>query len=345
MIPSFLHGYEAQYNEDPRAATLAWFREARFGLFIHYGLYSLIGHGEWVQYRETIPIAEYAKLAERFTAEAFDAEFITDLALDAQMRYVNLGCKHCDSYALWDTRQTEFSSVNSPAGRDLVGELAAACERKGLGFFAFYEHGFDWRHPHGPAPWDWATEVVRPHYDPPDPWFAPQEEHDFDRYVLYADRQIAELCTRYGQLAGVWLDGVGIPASGDKTLYRCPELYALIRTLQPQALISYKWGLYPELEDFFAPEEQQIPRLRERWAKPVEICTTLQKGPWGYSETSEHLTPDEVTDKLRLAAGQGANLLLNIGPLGDGSVHPDDVATLREEGRRIRADGWPTVDG
>ena len=264
-VPTFLEGYEDLYRKSPRQAALSWFREARYGLFIHYGLYSLLGRGEWVQYQETIPIAEYARLAERFTAEAFDAEFIADLAVEAEMRYVNLVCKHCDSFALWDTRQTEFNSLNAPAGRDLVAEMAAACAARGLGFFAFYEHGFDWRHPHGPAPWDWPLKVVRPHYDPPDPWFATQEEHDFDQYILYANRQIAELCTRCDALAGVWLDGAGIPVSGDKSKYRCPELYAMIRALQPEALISYKFGVEPELEDFFAPEHHQLERIRERW--------------------------------------------------------------------------------
>ncbi|MBT3376294.1 MAG: alpha-L-fucosidase precursor [Lentisphaerae bacterium] len=337
-VPSFLSGYETLYAESPRAATLAWFREAQFGLFIHYGLYSLLEKGEWVQYHDRIPIAEYAKLKDRFTAERFDARGIADLALEAGMRYVNLVTKHCDSFCLWDTQHTDFNSVNSPCGRDLVREMADACAERGLGFFAFYEHGFDWRHPHGPAPWDWAARTVRPHYDPPDPYYASREEYDFANYLDYVTGHIAELCSSYGTLAGVWLDGAGIPASGDKSLFRLPELYSLVRRLQPQALISYKYGIEPELEDFFAPEEPQVQQVQSRWGKPVEVCGRMQRGPtqWAYHAEAEHLNADEVLAKLDSVRGKGANLLLNIGPLGDGSVHPDDVTALRAAGALLR---------
>jgi alpha-L-fucosidase len=340
--PGFLQGYEDVYREDPRRATLKWFAEGKYGLFIHYGLYSVLGQGEWVQYHDRIPIAEYAQLEEQFAPDGFDAEFIADLAVEAGMKYVNLVCKHCDSFCLWDTRQTEFNSVNTAAERDLVQEMADACRGRGLGFFAFYEHGFDWRHPHGPAPWDWKMDTVRPHYDPPDPFYASREDYDFREYVDYATRQIAELCTRYGPLAGVWLDGAAIPLAGDKSKFRIRELYALIRTLQPQALISYKFGVEPELEDFFAPEEGQIPSIIDRMDKPMEICTTMQKGRWGYAEDREHLSAAELWEKILFAAQQDANLLINVGPLGDGSIHPEDVVALREVGERLRADGWPS---
>lgn len=341
MLPSFLRGFYGHYRENRRTATLKWFREARYGLFIHYGLYSLLGRGEWVQYHERIPIAEYAQLKDEFRAEKFDADVITDLALEAEMKYVNLVCKHCDSFCLWDTKQTDFNSTNSPAKRDLVEELAIMCDQKGLGFFTFYEHGFDWRHPHAPAPWDWNRETVRPHYDPPDPFYATRSDYNFDEYVQYTMRQIAELCSRYGDLAGMWLDGAGVPLSGDKSKFRTRDLYAMIRSLQPQALVSYKFGVETDLEDFFAPEEGQIHSVKEREGKPMEICATMQKGSWGYVKHADHLTKDEVMEKAEFAATQDSNLLLNIGLLGDGSVHPDDAAVLKAVGRQIRANGWP----
>jgi len=338
QVPSFLTDYETSYGESPLSATLGWFREARFGLFIHYGLYSLLEKGEWVQFHDKIPVAEYARLKDRFTAERFDAGFIADLALEAGMRYVNLVAKHCDSFCLWDTQHTDFNSVNSPCERDLVKEMAEACAERGLGFFAFYEHGFDWRHPHGPAPWDWSLKSVRPHYASPDPYYASREDYDFTNYLNYVTGHIIELCTNYGPLAGVWLDGAGVPASGDKSLFRLPELYQLIRRLQPQALISYKYGIEPELEDFFAPEEQQVRQVQSRWGKPVEVCGRMQKGPtqWAYHAQAEHLNAEEVLAKLNGVQEKGANLLLNIGPLGDGSIHPEDIAALREVGGRRR---------
>lgn len=350
-LPDYLRGYEADYARDPRGAALKWFRQARFGLFIHYGLFSLLGKGEWIQFHERIRIKEYEKLAARFDARKFDAAFLCGLAREAGMKYINLVCKHCDSFALWQTKQGGFDIMHSPARRDLVAEMSKACRERGLGLFVFYEHGFDWRHPHGPAPWLFKSKSVRPAYDPPDPWYVKREDYDFQRYVDYADAQIKELITNYGPVAGVWLDGIGIPLSGDKSLYRVPELYAMIRSIQPQALISYKFGLTGE-EDFMAPEEPQLERVTARGTKPMELCKCLQKraappnnmyATWGYNEFSPHKTPDEVWQDLKQAARLKANLLLNIGPLGDGSVHPDDVATLRAVGARLRKEGFPAA--
>lgn len=347
-VPSYLKGYEKAFTDNPRSAALEWFREAKFGLFIHYGLYSLLGKGEWVQYHEKIPIAEYAKLAERFTADRFDANAIAALAEEAGMKYITLVCKHCDSFCLWDTKTTEFNSLNSPAKRDLVAELVEACREKGLGFFCFYEHGFDWRHPHGPAPWNFSRSGVRPAYDPPDPFYATRETYDFNKYLEYVYDGVSELCSNYGSIAGMWMDGIAVPLSGDKSQFRVPELYQRIRELQPQALICYKSGLYPELEDFMAPEQPQITAaMKNRRSKPMEICRTMQKRSsktpkgalWGWLENADHVSPDEVMEMLADAKEKEANLLLNIGPLPDGSIHPGDVATLKEVGKRLRGKG------
>lgn len=344
-VPSYLRNFADLQARNPRAAALAWFKQARFGLFIHYGLYSLLGKGEWVQFHERIPIAEYAKLKDRFTAAKFDAGAIAGVAQAAGMQYITLVCKHCDSFCLWDTQATDFNSVNSPAKRDLVAEMAAACRGRGLGFFVFYEHGFDWRHPHGPAPWDWKNKSVRPAYEPPDPFYAPRAQYDFNRYVQYAYDGVSELCSRYGPLAGVWLDGIAVPVSGDRARFRVLELYARIRQLQPQGLICYKSGLYPELEDFMAPEQPQVAAAQKnRVGKPMEICRTMQKhGPkapkgalWGWLDGADHVTADEVLGMLGDAEAKDANLLLNVGPLPDGSLHPEDVAVLKEVGRRRR---------
>jgi alpha-L-fucosidase len=345
-IPSYLKGYEREFKINPRNAALEWFRDAKFGLFIHYGLYSLLGRGEWVQYHERIPVAEYAKLKDRFTAERFNASAIAVLAREAGMRYITLVCKHCDSFCLWNTRTTEFNSMNSPAKRDLVSEMAAACREHGLGFFMFYEHGFDWRHPHGPAPWDWDLNAVRPAYDPPDPFYAPRESYDFEKYLSYVHDGISELCSNYGPIAGVWLDGIAVPLHGDQSRFKVPALYEFIRGLQPQGLICYKSGLYSELEDFMAPEQHQVEKaIKNRGTKPLEICRTMQehsdeapKGAlWGWLKGARHVDPDQVLEMLAEAKEIDANLLLNVGPLPDGSIHPDDVATLQEVGRLFQA--------
>ena len=352
QIPSYLLGYEELYQRDPKAAAIRWFTGARLGLFIHFGLYSILGRGEWVQFVDRIPIAEYEKLAARFNPTAFDAGAVCDLAAAAEMRYVNFVCKHCDSFAMWQSEDTEFNAAQSASGRDFVGEMADACASRGLGFFVFYEHGFDWRHPHGPAPWLFPAKSVRPAYDPPEPFYADEKAYDFGRYVSYAHAQIRELVTNYGPVAGVWFDGVAIPLSGDHRLYRTSETYRMIRDVQPQALISYKFGLTGE-EDFFAPEDGQLGRMegKDRKGKPMEVCGCMQlpldrddvpRQHWGYNEYSRHRCADDVWGELARVSAMDANYLLNIGPLPDGSVHPEDEATLIEIGKRIRSDGFPS---
>lgn len=343
QVPSYLKGFERQYATDSRAAAIEWFRNARYGLFIHYGLYSLLGRGEWVQFHEKIPVAEYEKLKDRFTAERFDADLITDLALRANMKYVNITTRHHDSFCLFDTAQSDFKSTNSPARRDLVGELTEQCHKKGLGIFYYYSHGRDWRHPHAPNNDRWGGSA-RPAYRKPDLHYATGAAHDLNRYLAFMKAQITELLSNYGPVAGIWLDGIGTPThplpntGASLADFHCQELYDHIHAMQPQVLVSYKQGPLGT-EDFVAPEHWLT---KKNSGKPIEICTTLQKTCWGYLANVEHLTPDDVMDKLASAAKIPANLLLNAGPLGDGSIHPDDVRTLREVGVQLRAKGWPT---
>lgn len=335
-VPAYLKGYEAAYKKNPRQAALTWFREAKFGLFLHYGLYSLEGRHEWLQLRELIPVAEYAKLKDRFTAEKFDADFITDLALAAEMRYVNITTRHHDSFCLFATKQTDFNSVNSPAKRDLVAELATACRKKGLGLCLYYSHGRDWRHPHAPNNDQWGRSA-RPKYDPPEPSYAYGQSHDLQKYLDFMTAQITELLTNYGPIAAIWLDGIGVPLSGDRAKFKCQELYDHIHRLQPQVLVSYKQGLLGT-EDFFAPERTAVENPS---GKPMEICSTLQEKSWGYNTQERHISTDEAWAKLAEAATARANLLLNTGPRPDGSIPPEHERVLRELGQRIRAEGWP----
>lgn len=337
-VPTYLKGYEAQYATDPRAAAIAWFRDAKYGLFLHYGLYSLLARHEWVQYLEKIPVAEYEKLIDDFTAEGFDADYIADFALDCGMKHINITTRHHESFCLWDTKQTPFNSVNSPAHRDLIQDLAEACRKRGLGLFFYYSHGRDWKHPHGPNNDEWGGSP-RPHYDPPDPAYAYGKEHNLQIYVDFMSAQIRELLTNYGPVAGIWLDGLAIPRSGDHTEFRVVELYDMIRSLQPQTLISYKEGLLGT-EDFRAPEY----KATEATDKPIEICTTIYPGKvWGYAAhlAGQHKSADEVWDILRNARERGCNLLLNTGPRPDGSIDPEDEAILRAVGARLRQEGFP----
>lgn len=336
-IPNYLKGYEELYQQNPRSAALKWFTDAKYGLFLHYGLYSLLGRHEWVQFREKIPVAEYAKLKEQFMAENFDADYIADFAVDCRMKYVNLTSRHHESFCLFDTKQTDFNSVNSPANLDLVGELANACDKRGLGFFLYYSHGRDWKHPHAPNNDKWGGNA-RPNYETPEPSYARGKEHNLKEYLDFMTAQITELLTNYGSIAGIWLDGIAVPKSGDCSVFKCQELYDLIHSLQPQVLVSYKQGLIGT-EDFVAPEHKAI----QQDDKPGEICTTMCPGSWGYmaSAAGKHKTADEVWETLRNTRERGYNLLLNTGPLPDGSIDQEDDKPLREVGARLRREGFP----
>lgn len=328
-IPSYLKGYEASCRQDPRAAAVEWHRNAKWGLFVHYALASLRGLSakdaakskefskeEWKKLKQGTA-EEYAKLQQRFTAEKFDADFITDLALAAEMRYVNFTTRHLGDLYMFRTTVSEFTSLNSPARRDLVAELATQCQKKGLGLFLYC-----------------PPDVARTE---------PQETFERNRTV------VRELLTQYGPVAGIWLDGVGSYYEDPQAYRRIDELYALIRSVQPQCLISFKQGT--GTEDFVAPEglmhTKQEPIAEKAWAlnagKRGDICTNMQIAPpsWLYLDGCEHVNADQVLSVLADAFAQKANLTLNTGPLPDGSIHSSDVAALREAGERIRKSGYP----
>ena len=350
-IPSYLKGYEDLYARSPREAALAWFRDAKFGLFMHFGLYSLLGRHEWVMFRETIPVAEYEKLKDQFTASKFDADFITDMALNAGMKYVTLTSRHHDSFCLFDSKASYYNSVSAPCGRDLVGELAEQCQKKGLGLFLYYSYALDWRHPYFyPRKFN---PIARPAYKNPEPRYKWEKDEDFKHYIDFVHTQIRELLTGYGPLAGIWFDPImGYYARPD--LFPIDETYAMIRRMQPQTLISFKQGATGD-EDFAAPErsghslaervkkqygDEKAAIAQHAWEKNQhkhnEICDTLQPKGWGYikADDGKHKSADHVMEMLDAAAGQKCNLLLNTGPLPDGSIHTEDVQTLREVGKR-----------
>jgi alpha-L-fucosidase len=355
-MPSYLAGYEAQFKQDPRAVNLKWFKQAEYGLFIHYGLYALMEKGEWVQLMnkpEPVPVAEYAKLADKFTAENFDAGFIVDLAKKAGMKYITITSKHHDGYSLFNTRLSDFKSMNSPCGRDLIGELYEACERKGIALFLYYSYAADWKHP-----WFMSREAgwvhARPNYKEPQPEYLYEKPEDMKKYIAFADGQVKELLTLYPNIAGIWFDPImGYYARPD--LFDMDNTYAMIRELSPHALISFKQGATGN-EDFVAPErhiDDMVARVTKKlgeksgavaaegWeknkGKPREICDTMQPRTWGYNKTKDgqHLTAEQVVEKLHAAKANGANLLLNVGPMPDGSFPQEDIDALVAAGKML----------
>jgi len=339
-VPAYLKDNKKEFGSDPRKANLDWFVNAKYGLFIHYGLYSNPGRGEWVQLNDTIPVAEYAKLKDQFTAEKFDADFITDLVLEAGMKYITITSKHHDGFCLFKTAQTNFNTLNSPCNRDLIGELYEACERKEIALFLYYSYGVDWKHPYA-YKYDPKWRGNRPAYKEPQPEYKYEKPEDFKIYIDFVHAQLKELLTQYPNIAGIWLDPI-VGYYSKPELFPIDSTYKLIRSLSPHALISFKQGANGD-EDFRAPERNATAIKSNQWPvaliaeeknrnKPVEICNTLQKSAWGYNkyEDGKHKTAEEVLKILEDAGNKGTNLLLNTGPLGDGSIPEEDIKILKE---------------
>jgi len=343
-VPAYLQHVSADFQRDPRKTNLDWFKDARFGLFLHYGLYSILGKGEWSQLTEKIPVAEYARLKNEFKADRFDADFITDLALEAGMKYINITTKHHDGFCLFNSKYDDFTSVHSPARRDLVQELSVQCNKKGLALFLYYSYGVDWRHPYffpNHVGWDKS----RPDYASEQPEYQYKEKADFKKYIQYTHTQFGELLTQYPGVAGIWLDPImGFYKNPD--FFPIAETYQHIRSFQPHTLIAFKQGANGD-EDYVAPE--RTPRAHTEggplglkvWEmnkyKPKEICDTLQPkdipgSSWGYNTLADgkHVNEHYVVKMLEQAASVNANLLLNIGPKGDGSIPEEDILTLKK---------------
>ena len=340
VIPAHLKDYKKEYIENPRQANLNWFKNAKYGMFIHYGLYSMLEKGAWVQYRDTIPVAKYDELKDRFTAEKFNADEITQLALDAGMKYITITAKHHDGFCLFNTKATDFNTRESKAERDLVKELYDACEKKGLGLFLYYSYGADWKHPYFYSR-EVGWEVARPAYKELQPTYKFEKDEDFNIYVNYVHEQLTEIFSQYPNIAGIWFD----PIMG---YYHRPDLfpvdstYALIRKLSPHALISFKQGANGD-EDFAAPErsggatvgnEFEVAKIvyEKNKNKTKEICNTLQPHSWAYikNDDGKHKKAKDILKMLDDANKLDANLLLNIGPKGNGSIPEEDIINLKE---------------
>ncbi|MGE9296694.1 MAG: alpha-L-fucosidase, partial [Puniceicoccales bacterium] len=295
----------------------SWFGEVRFGMFVHYGLYSIQGKGEWYMFHNKIPPSEYNRLADEFTAEAFDADALVALAKEAGAGYVVLGARHHDGFCLWDTKTTDFNSVQTAAGRDLIREFVEACARADMRVGIYFSV----------MSWQWPAIFSGPLVDP-DGWALMVKE---------THAQVRELMTNYGQIDYLWYDGCVVPGMGESSIrsrYWCSEkLNSMVRLLQPSILINDRAA---RAEDVTTPEQNltQAPRGRT-W----ECCQTIG-GSWGWRPD---VGPEKSVKKLILelvyCARFGGNYLLNIGPCADGSLRRSEEERFRGIGQWMRVHG------
>ena len=297
---------------------IARFERLGYGLFLHWGLYSHLGQGEWIQFQKKIPVKTYAKLAGKFTAEKFDAPAIARLARESGMRYITLTTRHHEGFSLYDTRGlSTFDAPHSPAKRDLVAEFAEACRAEGIVPF-FYHTTLDWR-------WDSAH----------------CSDAKFDEYLEYLRASVEVLCRHYGKIGGLWFDGNWSRPQAD---WKETELYATIRKYQPEAMIINNTGLHergakghPEIDS--TTFEQGLPAAPDRrgWAKYLtgEMCETMNSH-WGTGHRDFNFkSPAEIIQHLCACRKVGANYLLNIGPDPDGSIPAYEAAVIRKVGQWI----------
>lgn len=324
----------AQYR--PSAENLQarqWFEDARFGMFIHWGVYSVLGHGEWVMNNEKIPVSEYEKLPARFDPEKFSAHDIVALAKSAGMRYITITSKHHDGFAMFATKQTKWNVVDAtPWHRDPIKELAEECRKQGIKLFFYYSE-LDWHHPD----YDFEHGVTGKAT-------GRAGGGDWQRYLDFMNAQLRELLTNYGPVGGIWFDGYWDNRKAD---WQLDKTYALIHSLQPAALIGNNHHEPPKPGEDFQMFEKDLPgQHTQDWDAttevsrlPLEMCDTINNS-WGYdSRDHNYKSPKQIIQMLVRAAGYNSNLLLNIGPRADGTVQPEFVERLHAVGEWMRTNG------
>jgi alpha-L-fucosidase len=311
-----------------------WFTHDRFGLFVHWGLYSLAARHEWVMHDERIPIEKYRDYARYFAADRYDPTAWARAAREAGMKYVVLTTKHHDGFCLWDSKLTDFTSMNTPLGQDVVRSFVDAVRAEGLKV-GLYHSLLDWAHPDFPID---GRHVLRD-----DPNAATlNESRDIARYREYLHGQVRELLTGYGTIDYLFFDFSyekddhhDIWGGKGATDWGSPELLALVRELQPNIVVNDRLDIPG---DFVTPEEYQPDRPMEVDGERVvwEACHTLN-GSWGYHrDTRDDKPVDQLVRMLIDGVSKDGNLLLNVGPTGRGEFDPRATAALHGIGEWLR---------
>ena len=292
-----------------------WFRDAGFGMFIHWGVYAIPARGEWVMLQERIPREEYERLAQRFNPRNYDPGAWAALAREVGMTYMVLTARHHDGFCLFDSQVSDFTSVKTAARRDLVAEYVQACREAGLKVGLYYSL-IDWR---------WPVAYEGPDKDP----------RGWKELTDYVYAQVEELCTNYGRIDLLWYDG-GLYVDGDRTVvcahrFGSRRLNAMVRRLQPHIVVNDRAGLRGD----FHTSEQHI-RPPERKGRPWESCMTINTH-WGYCRDDRvWKQPKRLVNFLTACAATEGNYLLNVGPRADGAIPAACVRRLRTVGEWVR---------
>lgn len=325
---------EKNYTPTPEnMKNREWFQDAKFGLFIHWGVYSVLGDGEWVMNNQQIPIKTYEKLPAFFNPTQFNPAEWVQMVKDAGMQYITITSKHHDGFAMYDSKVSDYNIVKrTPYGKDVLKMLADECRKQGIKLF-FYHSQLDWHHP------DYF-----PRGNTGGNYTGREDKGDMNKYLDYMDAQLAELLTNYGEVAGIWFDGMWDKKDAE---WRLDKTYSMIHKLQPGTLVGSNHHVTPYPgEDFqmfekdlpghnttgFAPE-QKIGDL------PKETCETINNS-WGFNlRDDRNKSRKDLIQYLVKAAGYGANFLLNVGPMPNGKIQQEHVDLLKQMGEWTRQYG------
>ena len=307
------------------AKRIATFEKKAYGMFIHYGLYSQLACGEKTMDFNNIPLDEYVKLKDTFTAKSFDAKKIARFAKASGMKYITLTARHHDGFSLYDTKGLcDYDAVHSPAGRDLIREFVGACNEEGI------------------MPMLYHTTID---------WYQSSYRDNFESYLQYLRDSVEILCTSYGRIGGFWFDGNWDRPNAD---WQEDQLYGLIRKYQPDAMIINNTGVdalgragHPELDSVTYELGRPKPMKRDGAPKylAAEMCNTLNDH-WGYApEDFNYKSVAQMIETLCGCRKVGANYLLNISPMGDGSIVPLQANMIESIGEWIKKCGKCIYDG
>jgi alpha-L-fucosidase len=327
VLMLFLSRSNAQ-SDQASASNLAarrWFQDAKFGMFIHWGVYSVLEDGEWVMQNRKISISDYEKLPSQFNPEKFNAAEWVALAKSAGMKYITITSKHHDGFAMFDSQVSDWTIVKrTPWKKDPLKMLADECHKQGI-HLSFYYSQLDWHNPDYYPRGRTGESAGRP------------DTGNWEKYLEYQDAQLRELLTNYGEISGIWFDGWWDKPNADWHLDRT---YKLIHSLQPQALIGNNHHQAPNPGEDIQMFEKDLPGRNTTGFNagekigglPLETAETINTA-WGYNFTDDRFkSARELIQYLVRAAGSNANFLLNIGPRPDGTVQPEFVERLHQMG-------------
>ena len=327
------------FDRSAYEARVQWFREARFGMFIHWGLYSIPARGEWVRSDEQMPESEYMPYFDEFNPRDYNPRAWAKAAKEAGMQYVVLTAKHHDGFCLFDSQYTDFKSTNTKLGRDIVRDFVEAVRAEGLRVGLYFTL-IDWHHPDYPHYGD-RYHPMRNHPE------CSNENRDFNRYLEYMFNQAREICSNYGKLDLLWFDFSYDHMRGET--WKATEFIEMVRSLQPNVIIDNRLEVSgegfgslhdcrptPYHGDFVTPEKFIPPQgILDVEGNPMlwEVCATMNNN-WGFNGTDSFYKPASMLiKKLVECVSKGGNMILNVGPDAQGNIPPQSQAILRDIGR------------